>query len=126
MTRILVIEDEPLIAMLLVDWLRELGYDPIGPASTVAKALDLIVGSAPDAAIVDVSLNGESCHPVAEALRERDIPFVFATGHAEVSTLRRHADLAQTIRFPSSQRGVSGPPYRLTGTEVARCFMSGD
>ena len=83
MTRILVIEDEPLIAFLLVDWLRELGYEPTGPASTVAKALDLIVSSTPHAAIVDVSLNGESCHPVAEALRERDIPFVFATGHAE-------------------------------------------
>jgi CheY-like chemotaxis protein len=82
-TRILVVEDEPLIAMLLVDWLRELGYEPTGPASTMSEALDLIVGSTPDAAIVDVSLNGECCYPVAHALRERDIPFVFATGHDE-------------------------------------------
>ncbi len=80
--RILIVDDEPMIALLLEDWLEELGYEVVGPARNVASALALIGSASPDAAIVDVSLRGETGYPIAERLAECKIPFVFATGHA--------------------------------------------
>jgi CheY-like chemotaxis protein len=83
--RILIVDDEPMISLLLEDWLDELGHEVVGPARNVASALALIGTTPPDAAIVDVSLRGENSYPIAERLSERKIPFVFATGHAEGS-----------------------------------------
>jgi CheY-like chemotaxis protein len=80
--RILIVDDEPMISLLLEDWVEELGHEVVGPACNVASALALIGSASPDAAIVDVSLRGESGYPIAEHLAERKIPFVFATGHA--------------------------------------------
>ena len=56
MPRILVLEDEPLIAMMLQGWLEEIGCETIGPAHTVQSALDLLQGARPDGALLDVSL----------------------------------------------------------------------
>jgi CheY-like chemotaxis protein len=89
--RVLVLDDEPLIAMLLDDWLEELGYEPVGPANTVAQAIPLVETDRPDAAILDVSLHKTDCYPVADALKARSIPFVFGTGRAEQSIALRHA-----------------------------------
>jgi CheY-like chemotaxis protein len=83
--RILIVDDEPMISLLLEDWLGELGYEVIGPAHNVATALASIGSAPPDAAIVDVTLGKETGYPVAERLAQRNIPFVFATGHAEGS-----------------------------------------
>ena len=85
MSRILIVEDEPLIAMLLEDWLRELGHDTLGPASDVDQALKLLDEAGCDAAILDVSLGSQNCYPVAEHLSRRNIPFALATGHASPS-----------------------------------------
>lgn len=81
MPNILVLDDEPLISMLLEEWLAELGYKTIGPVQSVQSALDLIAIEAPDAAILDVSLQNEDCYSVAAALRDRGVRFAFATGH---------------------------------------------
>ncbi len=83
MSRILVVDDEPMISMLLADWLDELGHETLGPSHDAASALALIEASPPDAAIVDVSLGAESGYRVAECLAKRNIPFVFATGHTK-------------------------------------------
>ena len=84
MARILIVEDEPLIAMMLSEWLEELGHQPIGPASTVDDAIARIGQGAIDAAIVDINLCGRRSDPVAAALVERSLPFAFATGdHAD-------------------------------------------
>jgi DNA-binding response OmpR family regulator len=80
MRRILVVDDEPLIAMMVEDWLEELGYTTVGPANSVTSALGLINDNAPDGAILDVSLSGENSYSVAEELLSRRIPFAFATG----------------------------------------------
>lgn len=82
MPRVLVVEDEPLIAMLVEDWLAELEFQTVGPASTAREALALIETGPIDGAILDVSLDGHDSFAVAAALRERAIPFAFATGHA--------------------------------------------
>jgi CheY-like chemotaxis protein len=80
MSRILVLDDEPLIAMMVEDWLGELGCETVGPANSVASALDLIDGKDVDGAILDVSLGSENSYAVADVLMSRAIPFAFATG----------------------------------------------
>jgi CheY-like chemotaxis protein len=78
--RVLVVEDEGLLAALLEDMLAELGCQTIGPAGTVEQALALIAEFEVDAAVLDLNLNGVQAYPVAEFLRRRGIPFIFTTG----------------------------------------------
>ena len=79
--RILVVEDEMIVAMLIEDILMDNGATVVGPAARVNKALDLLGTEAVDAALLDVNLAGENTVPVAEELRRRGIPFAFATGY---------------------------------------------
>jgi CheY-like chemotaxis protein len=81
--RILVVEDEILISMLLEDMLTDLGYEVAATASRVDEALALARSIDIHAAILDVNLNGQEVFPVADALAGRSIPFVFATGYGE-------------------------------------------
>jgi DNA-binding response OmpR family regulator len=91
--RVLILDDEPFIAMLLQDWLEELGYEPVGPAYTIAQALILVENERPDAAILDVSLHKTDCYPVADVLKARNTPFAFGTGRGEHMITKRHADV---------------------------------
>ena len=79
--RILVVEDEALVAMLVEDALLDAGALVIGPAATVAEALALLKHETPDAAVLDLNLAGETSTPVADALALLGIPFVVATGY---------------------------------------------
>ncbi|EYD74612.1 Response regulator receiver [Rubellimicrobium mesophilum DSM 19309] len=79
--RILVVEDEMIVAMLIEDILMDGGATVVGPAARVNKALDLLGTETVDAALLDVNLAGENTVPVAEELRRRGIPFAFATGY---------------------------------------------
>lgn len=80
--RVLVVEDEYMLAEDLRCELEGAGAAVLGPVPSVADALALLArGPPPDAAILDVNLGGEMVFPVAEALRERGVPFVFATGY---------------------------------------------
>ena len=99
MPRILVVEDEPLIAMLVEDWLAELACEAAGPVGSVAAALALVEGGALDGAILDVSLEGGDSFAVADALRSRNVPFVFATGHGTERIAERFKD-APTLAKP--------------------------
>jgi len=78
--RILVVDDEPLISMLVEGWLTELGCDVVGPARSVEEGLNIVDDAELDAAILDVNLAGENSYLVASALQERSVPFAFATG----------------------------------------------
>lgn len=78
--RILVVEDDFLIALALVDQLETRGYMVVGPAATSEKALKLIAHERIDAGVLDVDLGDGPSFPVAEALTQRDTPFLFATG----------------------------------------------
>ncbi len=81
--RVLVLEDEALIALTLTETLRELGCMIVGPAYSTPAALHLLEQVTPDIAILDVNLGGSSSAPVAQALRSRGVPFVYCTGYAE-------------------------------------------
>jgi two-component sensor histidine kinase len=79
--RILLVEDEILVAMMMKDILTELGFAVIGPFSRVAEAMVAAVHDDIDAGIIDVNLGGEFVYPVADVLTARNIPFVFVTGY---------------------------------------------
>jgi DNA-binding response OmpR family regulator len=78
--RILVVDDEPLISMLVEDWLTELGCEVAGPVASVADGLKFAESTELDGAILDVNLGNETCFALADALRNRGVPLAFATG----------------------------------------------
>ncbi len=79
--RILVVEDEAAISLLLEDMLLDFGCEVIGPAARLSAALEAVEREPIDLAILDVNVAGEPIYPVAEALVQRRIPFVFSTGY---------------------------------------------
>ncbi len=82
--RVLIVEDESLVAMLLETILEDMGCTPVGPASTVDEGMALAAGGdALDAALLDVNVAGRQVFPVAQALKDRGVPFVFSTGYGE-------------------------------------------
>ena len=93
--RVIVVEDELMIRMLLQDMLDDLGHTLAGEAGRIDEALALARQAEFDIAILDVNLNGQPISPVVEVLVARGLPFVFATGYG--------------------QRGVP-EPYRKTPT----------
>jgi CheY-like chemotaxis protein len=82
--RILVLDDEPLISMLMESWLNELGCEVVGPVRSIKDGLDLAGRADLDGAILDVNLAGQNSFSVANALRQRGIPFAFATGDSGI------------------------------------------
>src|ERR1700724_4506566 len=85
--RVLVVEDEMIVAWLLEDMLADLGCAVVGPAARVNQALAMLDAEAIDAAVLDVNLDGQMSYPVADALTARGTPFVFSTGY-DKDTLR--------------------------------------
>lgn len=83
--RLLVVEDELLVALDIESILNDAGLVVLGPASNAAEALKLIASSAPDAALIDANLGGEPVNAVAHALSERGIPFAYVTGYGRES-----------------------------------------
>lgn len=79
--RVLVVEDELLVAMEIESLLDRLGCEVVGPVATVREALDAIRERELDGAILDVNLHGEYAYPAAEALLARAVPFVFLSGY---------------------------------------------
>ena len=100
--RILVVEDEMVVAMLLEDMLADLGCEVVGPASRVEEALRLADSETVHGAVLDVNVAGAEVYPVAEALAQRGIPFVFATGYGTVG-LRDDYRGSPTVQKPFRQ-----------------------
>jgi CheY-like chemotaxis protein len=79
--RILIAEDNLLVAMQIEDSLRRLGAEPVGPVGRLSQALELAKREVLDGALLDVDLGGELVFPAAEVLEARRVPIIFATGH---------------------------------------------
>lgn len=92
--RVFIVEDESMLVMLLEDLLPTLGYEIAGSAGSVEQALADLDGTQVDLAVVDVNLAGTPSFPVADALRERGIPFLFTTGYGQQGLPERFADAA--------------------------------
>lgn len=105
--QILIVEDEPLIAMMLEDFLEVLDKQVAGTADTVAAALARVNKGGIDAAILDLNLRGgEKSTPVAEALAAQGIPFIFATGGSDDGLDARFRD-RPCLTKPFTMDGVA-------------------
>lgn len=119
--RLFLVEDELLVAMLLEDMLGDLGCVVVDVAGTLDQALnqlDLISADA-DGAILDVNLGGEQVFPVADALTERNIPFLFATSYGRRGVAARYPDatvLDKPYGLPELAAALAtiGPPAART------------
>jgi CheY-like chemotaxis protein len=81
--RVLVVEDEMMVSMLIEDMLADLGCTIVGPASRLDEAMQLVKDAEIDCAVLDVNLGGQPIFPLADMLREKGAPFAFATGYGD-------------------------------------------
>lgn len=84
--RILVVKDEPIVAMAIEDMLDDLGAHIVGPAASVAEAFDALSAHPVDAAILDINLGTERSNSIADHLRQLGTPFIFATGYGRTDS----------------------------------------
>ena len=106
---ILIVEDEPLIAMMLEDFLESLGHDVVGTCESVEEALERVEAGGFDVAIIDVQLkDGKQVWPVADRLAEGGTPFVLATGGHVEPPPEKHANAP-----------VLSKPYTIDAIEPA-------
>ena len=117
--RVLLVEDEALVAMLLETILEDMGCVPVGPAGTVEDGLAIAADPAPlDAALLDVNVAGQLVFPIAEALKARGVPFVFSTGYGEgglPDEWRGHP----TIQKPFTEAAIRNALMKAMGVENA-------
>ncbi|MGH6671602.1 MAG: response regulator [Xanthobacteraceae bacterium] len=91
--RVLVVEDEPMIRLLLDDMLTDLGYTMAAEAGRLEEALTVAKQGEFDVAILDVNLNGQPISPVADVLTARGVPFVFVSGYARRGIPEEHSTI---------------------------------
>ena len=97
--RVLIVEDDNILAMTIAEELAAERAKVIGPAPTVTDALEVIARIDLDGAIVDLNLRGKAAFPVADALADRHIPFVFATGYLVAGHIpARHVDVRRFVK----------------------------
>lgn len=117
--RVLVVEDESLVAMLLETILEDMGCTPVGPASSVAEGLTMAADEPElDAALLDVNVAGSQVFPVAAALTARGVPFVFSTGYGEgglPDEWRGHA----TVQKPFTESAIRQALMKAMGVAEA-------
>jgi CheY-like chemotaxis protein len=109
--RVLVVEDELMIRMLLEDMLAELGCTVAASAARLDEALELAQNADFDIAVLDVNLNGQPIVPVADILAARGTPFVFATGYGERGLPTTHRDrpaLKKPFQLDGLKRALQG------------------
>ena len=93
--RVLVVEDEMMVSMLIEDMLTDLGCVVVGPAARLDEAIELAKASELDCAVLDVNLAGQPIYPLADILRELGKPFAFATGYGDAGL--READRGSPV-----------------------------
>ena len=104
--RVLIVEDEMLIALMLQDMLQEAGLIVEGVANSLPAGLDMARTAEAQLAILDINLNGEEAYPIAEVLQDRGIPFIFSTGYGAGSVKPPYVSVPQLVK-PYQQESLS-------------------
>lgn len=105
--RILVVEDAFLIADLLCDALESHGCEVVGPASNIDKGLQMARDKPLDGAFLDINLAGDLCFPIAAALHERGVPFLFLTGYDDPTVIPPDFRGVRRLRKPFDPEEVT-------------------
>ncbi|MDQ7912344.1 response regulator [Pseudomonas sp. 102515] len=119
--RVLVVEDEGAIAMLIEEMLEDLGCIVVASVAQLAKATDIARSIEVDLAMLDVNLAGQLVFPVAEILRDRNIPFLFSTGYG-ASGLSSEFAQHPVLHKPFSQKDLEA---KITAALVTRAEAAG-
>ncbi len=106
--KVLVVEDEMMIAMLIEDMLDEPGCTLVGPATNVPRALDLIDKEQVEVAVLDLNLDGQDTYAIADALQRKNLPFIFATGYGSAG-----------LRKEYGNRPVLQKPFQISELDTA-------
>jgi PAS domain S-box-containing protein len=112
--RILVVEDSALIALEIEEAVRNLGFEVLGPVGRLSAAMELAQTQPVDGALLDINLDGVQVYPVADLLRERGVPIVFATGYDRRTVLPARFESVPTLAKPFSPSELA----RLLATTV--------
>jgi CheY-like chemotaxis protein len=112
--RVLVVEDEMLILIMIEDMLADLGCESVTAAATVSQAVALIEAEIFDVAMLDMNLNGNNSYVVADALAARDVPFVFSTGYSGHDMRDGHRD-RPVLKKPFIEKDLA---------EILRCLLA--
>jgi CheY-like chemotaxis protein len=115
--RILLVEDEVLIAAMVTDMLAGLGATVLGPATTIEAGLALAGSESFDAAVLDINVRGERIDPIADLLDARGIPMVFATGYGMAAAAERRN--AAVIDKPYTQDRLASALAQALATPKA-------
>ena len=116
--RILILDDEPLVSMLVENWLVELGCEVVGPARSVQQGLDIAGSAELDGAILDVNLGGKNSYQVAETLKQRGVPFAFSIGDSAIDASSGFSDPI-LLSKPFDFEGVKTVLGKLLGSPIA-------
>lgn len=103
--RVLIVEDEPMIAMVIEDSVETLGFEVVGPVAQRDEALALAKDGAFDCAVLDVNIRGGNSYDVADLLLARGCPFVLATGYSDWS-IPQHLVGEKRLAKPYSSRQI--------------------
>jgi PAS domain S-box-containing protein len=133
--RVMIVEDEALVAMVVTESLTTLGCSVVGPFSRCSEAIAAIEGDEVDAAILDVNLDGEMVYPLAEMLAHRGVPFIFVTGYGVESIDRRFRHIPvvqkpverhvlQRIFVPAVEVAPKPVPLHESGNGSARISVA--
>jgi DNA-binding response OmpR family regulator len=106
--RVLFVEDECAVSMLLEDMLLDMGVEVVGPVATVEGALKLARTAEVDAAVLDINVGGLAVYPVAEVLTDRSIPILFVTGYDQAALPERFRSIP-----------LLGKPFSTSAFETA-------
>jgi CheY-like chemotaxis protein len=116
--RVLVVEDEMLVLMMIEDMLTDLGCESVTTAATADKAITLIGSQVFDAAMLDMNLNGKTSRAVADALAARGVPFLFSTGYGGDDMRDGHRERA-VLKKPFKYEDLTEALTRLLGAAAA-------
>ena len=122
---LLIVEDEPLVGMLLADMVEDLGGTVVAQASSFDAALTAAARDGLDLAILDVNLRGQMSYPVAEKLVARGVPIIFVTGYARetIPFALRHI---QILQKPYSAQNIARAAEAVLAPDAPRGPLSSE
>jgi CheY-like chemotaxis protein len=123
--RILVVEDNLLVADVLCDMLTDRGLHVVGPCARLSKALALVAEETIDAAFLDINLAGEYCFPIADLLHQKGVPFAFLTGYADGSVIPAACRDVPVLTKPVNPLGIFDVMVRYFGPAFSNGHSGG-